>query len=599
MTLTLLLRLAVEFPRQVTSANAACPGWSLPQDLKEWPDVQSGDNVEVIWSFDRVCGSVSTCFKNISSSYPVNFVVTNQLPPVQIRPDQTISFRAGTADASVQLVYYHVDEDGFLNCSTTEDKRIDINQDTKLGIFYGTLFTGNNYFIANNLVGRETPWQCFPYGLRVNVTVQERDCSPMEPNSGLLCNGRGRCAVRMYESNYACHCCPGYIGEYCERIDGCYGVRCIQGTCQDGPDDNISPGFTCNCDPGFTGVLCDSVAGEPCLNNNCMYGGLCVQSDVTSYGFRCFCRDGFTGKVCETDVDDCQSNPCVSGQCQDAVNAYRCQCDEDHTGSSCETYIGPCPPDRCFNGGTCRPLGGLTRDSVCDCTSDYTGSSCETKVEICHSTLCANAVDCIQFGQEFKCVCNPGYTGKICDVNVDECASSPCLNGGTCRDHVAFFTCECSDNLTQPVCERPRDPAPDKLHDAKKTAADAMVGLTIALSVIGTLLGIALVILLIYYCTVHKPYKRLRLRKKYVHIVDERSRLSKTSIRSGVYGSEMATVTQPGGETAGDDVSLGAHPSPDFQADASPADDAEVVTGGHTAKSPLVRRVKHSEQSRV
>lgn len=53
-TLTLLLRLVIEFPRHVTSDNRACPGWSLPQDLKEWPDVESGDNVEVVWNFDRV-----------------------------------------------------------------------------------------------------------------------------------------------------------------------------------------------------------------------------------------------------------------------------------------------------------------------------------------------------------------------------------------------------------------------------------------------------------------------------------------------------------------------------------------------------------------
>lgn len=53
-TLTLLMRLVMEFPRLVTSDNTACPGWSLPQDLKEWPDAQSGDNVEVLWNFDRV-----------------------------------------------------------------------------------------------------------------------------------------------------------------------------------------------------------------------------------------------------------------------------------------------------------------------------------------------------------------------------------------------------------------------------------------------------------------------------------------------------------------------------------------------------------------
>lgn len=45
------------------------------------------------------------------------------------------------------------------------------------------------------------------------------------------------------------------------------------------------------------------------------------------------------------------------------------------------------------------------------------------------------------------------------------------------------------------------------------------VGLTIAVSVLGCLFGIALIVLLIYCCIVRKPYKLLRP-KKYVHIVE-------------------------------------------------------------------------------
>ena len=48
-----------------------------------------------------------------------------------------------------------------------------------------------------------------------------------------------------------------------------------------------------------------------------------------------------------------------------------------------------------------------------------------------------------------------------------------------------------------------------------------------------------------------------------------------------------------------DDIS-GAHPSPDFVADPNPAETASMSSGGSgSAKSPLVRRAKHMEPSRI
>ena len=46
---------------------------------------------------------------------------------------------------------------------------------------------------------------------------------------------------------------------------------------------------------------------------------------------------GYTGSTCETDIDDCDPNPCQNGgTCSDEVNAYNCICVEGYTGTDCE-----------------------------------------------------------------------------------------------------------------------------------------------------------------------------------------------------------------------------------------------------------------------
>ena len=37
-----------------------------------------------------------------------------------------------------------------------------------------------------------------------------------------------------------------------------------------------------------------------------------------------------------TDIDDCENQPCIQGKCTDRVNGYECTCDPGWEGTNCE-----------------------------------------------------------------------------------------------------------------------------------------------------------------------------------------------------------------------------------------------------------------------
>eukprot|EP00058_Branchiostoma_floridae_P018886 XP_002604375.1 hypothetical protein BRAFLDRAFT_73361 [Branchiostoma floridae] len=261
-----------------------------------------------------------------------------------------------------------------------------------------------------------------------------------------LCSPGGVC-INLY-NNYRlqCQCPAGYQGRLCEvEVIACSSAPCQHGgTCTDTQD-----GFSCTCPPGLTGRTCadqvDACASEPCTNGGTCLGGWgnftclctpeyaglqCERPQLCSYplqdpcqngavcfplpggaGAHCVCLTGFTGDLCQTNIDDCQNDPCgLHGRCVDGVNSYSCVCDVGYQGQHCQEQLQLCRPNPCRNHGFC----------------------------------CAYGQPCGQHLQpgERECYCANGYTGQFCQVELDECSQPdvdpPCLNGGLCVDAIEW-----------------------------------------------------------------------------------------------------------------------------------------------------------------
>ncbi|CAH1253081.1 VWDE [Branchiostoma lanceolatum] len=235
----------------------------------------------------------------------------------------------------------------------------------------------------------------------------------------------------------------------------------------------------------------------PCENE-----GSCVPDPDMPRGqgfYACVCP-GYTGDVCETEVDECQSNPCVNGTCTDLVNGYNCTCAEGYIGTRCDVSVtNRCALDPCFTEVSCINLedGGF----LCGrCPSGYVGNGyvcedideCKSGVHAClhlcnnlpgtYECTCADgfvsiADECIDVDEcalgldecthsctntngSYTCMCPAGYElnsdGRTCNDN-NECDSSPCRNGGECQDGVNHYICSCARGWTGTHCEEDID----------------------------------------------------------------------------------------------------------------------------------------------
>ena len=167
----------------------------------------------------------------------------------------------------------------------------------------------------------------------------------------------------------------------------------------------------------------------------------------------------FTGRQCETRINDCTSNPCMDGKCEDGINNYSCICNPGFTGENCSINIDDCSPSICQNNGTCEDR---VDDFICSCPDTYTGKTCERQSSCSpEQDNCRNSGLCIASSTEgiieTSCECLPGYTGLMCESEIDECLSDPCENNGICIDLIGRFRCLCPPGFTGDQCQTDED----------------------------------------------------------------------------------------------------------------------------------------------
>ncbi|NWH18161.1 CRUM1 protein, partial [Grus americana] len=194
----------------------------------------------------------------------------------------------------------------------------------------------------------------------------------------------------------------------------------------------------------------DVCASSPCLN-----AGTC--EDLFN-SFRCACGAGWGGLLCESNIDDCQSSPCVHGDCVDAVADFQCECFRGFIGKKCDINVDDCVRHQCLNGATC--IDGVYGYS-CKCPPQYSGPRCDYLVLAlsllwpgCAANFtCLNGGKCISETWGANCTCKPGFTGRNCQININECDPNPCQNGGTCQDSENKYECLCSASYTGERCD--------------------------------------------------------------------------------------------------------------------------------------------------
>ncbi|XP_042289870.1 protein eyes shut homolog isoform X1 [Thunnus maccoyii] len=305
---------------------------------------------------------------------------------------------------------------------------------------------------------------------------QQNLCSPSPCLNNATCVSKG--------DDYVCRCLRGFSGKNCEEvIDYCrlLNINCLnEGLCL-----SVIGGYQCVCAPGWIGEFCQYVS-DACLikPNRCLNGATCITTGQPSSPpqYTCICPHGFTGTNCETEVNECESNPCRhNGTCSDLVGHYECQCPTGFLGKNCEVDIdacalpnNTCPPKTqcldlpddlkytcripcpqnfqpCANGGRC--VLNDASSYTCICTPGWSGQSCHTNVNDCVQHWCQNGATCVDEIDGYSCLCPRGYTGIYCEEDIDYCVGHRCSEHGVCLDQQYNFTCRCMLGFEGSLCE--------------------------------------------------------------------------------------------------------------------------------------------------
>ncbi|XP_065210644.1 protein crumbs isoform X2 [Planococcus citri] len=307
---------------------------------------------------------------------------------------------------------------------TGRECRININEcDPNPCLSGGTCIDGNNSFTCECPIGLT--------GSRCEININDCESSP--------CQNGGNCTDGI--NSYSCNCTnTGFVGEHCEiNINDCAEDPCKNNaTCKDLIND-----YLCECYPGYGGKNCEDDINE-CESLPCQHGGTCLEkSNQTLYnkletqfplpsvfthpfnyananGYECVCMPGAMGVNCEININECDSNPCKNGKCNDLLGSFTCECDDGFEGIHCENDIDECERYKPCVHGTCmdRKAGWF-----CDCsqTQKFGGKNCSVELIGCnHTQTCSNNGTCKPYlvgetQHKFNCTCPSGFHGPICE----------------------------------------------------------------------------------------------------------------------------------------------------------------------------------------
>ncbi|XP_011663142.2 sushi, von Willebrand factor type A, EGF and pentraxin domain-containing protein 1 [Strongylocentrotus purpuratus] len=75
-------------------------------------------------------------------------------------------------------------------------------------------------------------------------------------------------------------------------------------------------------------------------------------------------------------VDECMSNPCIHGSCENKLEGFHCECESGYKGELCTDTQDLCSDGLCKNAASCQTVEGAPE---CLCRKGFSGQFCETR----------------------------------------------------------------------------------------------------------------------------------------------------------------------------------------------------------------------------